>query len=77
MSQNMALPPDLAARILAECALGVRYTDLVLRLSPRGSTHDHLAILDQVRLLQQRGALVRDGELLIARADVFAGGVAA
>lgn len=77
MSENKALPPDLTARILAECALGVRYTDLVMGLSPHGSAHDHLVILDRVRALQQRGALVRDGEMLVASVDVFAGGVAA
>lgn len=77
MSENKALPPDLTARILAECALGMRYADLVMGLSPQGSAHDHLVILDAVQALQRRGALVRDGEMLIARAAVFAGGVAA
>ena len=86
MSENKNLPPDLDARILAEAAMGAHHADIVLTISPKGTPHDHLTILQRINVLLVSGALVSTdyrqfdgggGECLVASVAHFAGGVAA
>jgi hypothetical protein len=83
MSENNSLPPDLDARILAEAVMGEREHVLILRLAPRGSAAEHAAIgaridaLVVAGLIEDWGAQNGDSRFLVARAEAFAGGVAA